>query len=173
LDAALERLNLAELKGRPPAEVISRIAEHLADDLPGVQGELLTAALREAIFEVAAIEGDRTYQNLEQSLQSFLEREGIPGLVETFLTRFVFDRVWFHVESHAQKKAASASDAQALASAVEQSVRGHVRELIQEQRAAGRFDELDWFGTAGQGFGEEIASDLEGRLRALSTGGSQ
>lgn len=173
LDAALEGLNLSELKGRPPAEVISRIAEHLADDLPGVQGELLTAALREAIFEVAAMEGDRTYQNLERSLQSFLEREGIPGLVETFLSRFVFDRVWFHVESHAQKKAASASVAQALASAVERSVRGHVRELIEEQREAGRFDKLDWFGTAGQRFGEQIASDLEARLRALNTEGGQ
>lgn len=173
LDAALEGLNLGELIGRPPAEVIARIAEHLADDLPGVQGEILTAALREAIFEVAAMEGDRTYQNLERSLQTFLEREGIPGLVKTFLSRFVFDRVWFHVENHVQKKATSGSDAQALASAVERSVQGHVRDLIEEQQAAGRFDKLDWFGAAGQRFGQEIAADLEARLRALNTEGGQ
>lgn len=81
----------------------------------------------------------------------------------------MFDRVWFHVESHAQKKAASAADAQALAAAVERSVRGHVRDLIDGQRAAGRFDRLDWFGSAGQRFGLEIAADLEARLQGLHT----
>jgi hypothetical protein len=167
LDAALAGLGLADLQGKPAAQVIARIAEHLADDRPGVQGELLTAALRESIFEVAATEGDRSYQNLKASLQSFLNREGIPGLVESFLSRFVFNRVWFHVESHVQKKASSASDAQALAAAVERSVRGHVRDLIGEQQAAGRFEKLDWFGAAGLQFGQGIAADLEARLQAL------
>lgn len=36
LDAALDGLGLADLHGRPAAEVIARIAEHLTDGLPGV-----------------------------------------------------------------------------------------------------------------------------------------
>lgn len=168
LDAALEAFGLGELQGKPAAEVIARIAEHLAEDLPGTQGEILTAALREAIFEVAALEGDRSYQTLEASLQSFLSREGVEGLIECFLSRVVFNRVWFHVESHVQKKA-DGTDGRALASAVERSIKGHVRSLIEEQKAAGRFERLDWFGAAGNRFGQDIATDLETRLRALHT----
>lgn len=168
LDAALEAFGLSELQGKPAAEVIARIAEHLTENLPGTQGEILTAALREAIFEVAALEGDRSYQTLEASLQAFLTREGVEGLIECFLSRIVFNRVWFHVESHVQKKADGA-DGQALASAVERSIKGHVRTLINEQKAAGRFDRLDWFGAAGNRFGQDIAADLEARLHALHT----
>lgn len=166
LDAALAALGLQELRGKPAAEVIARIAEHLAEDLPGTQGEILTTALREAIFEVAALEGDRTYQNLEGSLQAFLAREGIEGLIESFISKFVFDRIWFHIENHVQRKS-DVSEGQALASAVESSIKGHVRTLIDEQKSAGRFEKIDWFGTAGHQFGQEIAIDLENRLRAM------
>jgi hypothetical protein len=166
LDAALEAFGLANLQGRPAAEVIARIAEHLTEDLPGTQGEILSAALRDAIFEVAVLEGDRSYENLETSLQAFLSREGVEGLIECFLSRMVFNRVWFHIESHVQKKA-DAADGQALALAVERSIKGQVRNLIDEQKAAGRFDRLDWFGAAGSRFGQDIAADLEARLRAL------
>ena len=168
LDAALESFGLGELKDRTAAEVIARIAEHLAEDLPGTQGELLITALREAIFEVAALEGDRSYQNLESSLQTFLARDGLEGLVETFLSRFVFNRVWFHIENHVQKKSVTAGDAQSLASAVEGAIKGHVRNLVEEQKAAGRFDRLDWFGAAGHRYGEDLAEELENRLRALN-----
>ena len=168
LDAALAALGLHELQGKPAAEVIARIAEHLAEDLPETQGEILTTALREAIFEVAALEGDRTYQNLEASLQSFLSREGIEGLIECFLSKIVFDRVWFYIESHVQRKA-DVSEGRALASAVESSVQGHVRTLIKEKKSAGRFENLDWFGTAGHQFGQDLATDLENRLQALHT----
>jgi hypothetical protein len=168
LDAALEAFGLGELHGKPAAEVIARIAEHMTEDLPGTQGEILTAALRESIFEVAALEGDRSYQALEASLQAFLNREGVEGLVECFLSRIVFNRVWFHVEAHVQKKADGA-EGQALAAAVERSIKGHVRSLIDEQKTAGRFNRLDWFGAAGDRFGQDIAADLEARLRALHT----
>jgi hypothetical protein len=168
LNAGLRALGLDELRDRPPAEVIARISEHLADGVEGLQGELLRAALQEAILEAAAIEGESGYLNLSDAFQGFLAREGIEGLVQSFLTHYVFDRVWAYVESHVERRSDSASSASALESAVENSCRGHVENLIDEMKAAGRFDRLDWFGTDGQSFGQQIAGELESRLSALA-----
>lgn len=168
LDAGLRTLGLDELRGRPAAEVIARIAEHLAEDTAGLQGELLAVALRDTILEAAALEGDRGYQNLSDSLQAYLNREGIEGLVESFLTHYVFDRVWSCIESHVERKSDGRASASALASAVEHGCRAHVHALIDDMRDSGRFDGLDWFGRDGQAFGQEIAGTLEDRLTALS-----
>ncbi|HOV64006.1 MAG TPA: hypothetical protein PLG43_09025, partial [Spirochaetia bacterium] len=132
----------------------------------GRQGELLITALREAIFEAAALVGDPNYENLEASLQQYLNNEGIEGLLETFLTRFVFDRVWSLLESHAQERSDNSST-QTMAYAVEGVCRSHVQDLFEDLREEGRFEQIDWFGQEGQRFGEEIAGELEERLLSL------
>jgi hypothetical protein len=164
LGAALDVLGLAELRGRPPAAVIARIAEHLSSVADGLQQELLNGTLRDAILDAAALEGDRTYQNLEASLQSFLAREGVEGLVECFLTRYVFDRIWTLVENHVDLRTDTINDSVAMSSAVERGCRSHVRGLIDDLRAEGRFDRVDWFGPAGQALGNGIVATLEFRL---------
>jgi hypothetical protein len=164
LDAALDALGLGELRGKPPAEVVARIAEHIAAMADGLQQELLDATLRDAILDAAALEGDRSYENLETSLQSFLAREGIEGLVECFLTRYVFDRVWTLVEEHISLRAASESDTVAMSSAVEAGCRSQVQTLIEDLRSESRFDGVDWFGPAGQTLGDRIVATLEFRL---------
>jgi hypothetical protein len=164
LDAAVAALGLAELSGRPPAEVVSRIAEHIAAVADGLEEELLSMALRDAIFEAAALEGDRTYENLERSLQAFLARAGIEGLVECFLTRYVFDRVWTLVENHVDHRSETVGDSTALSSAVDGACRAHVRSLIDDLRLEGRFNQVDWFGPAGQALADGIVATLEFRL---------
>jgi hypothetical protein len=167
LDEGLRTLGLDELRGRPAAEVIARIAEHLAEDTPGLQGELLSAALRDAILEAAALEGDRGYQNLSDSLQAYLNREGVDGLVESYLTHYVFDRVWSCIQSHVDRKSDGLASASALGRAVESGCRAHVHALIEDMRDSRRFDGLDWFGRDGQALGQEIAETLEARLTGL------
>jgi len=168
LDAGLRLLGLDELRNRPAAEVIARISEHLADGVEGLQEELLRTALQEAILETAAIEGESGYHNLSGALQSFLSREGVEGLIESFLTHYVLDRVWAFIQNHVERRSDSVSSASALESAVENSCRGHVRELMDDMKRAGRFDRLDWFGTDGQRFGQDISVTLESRLSALA-----
>lgn len=169
LDAGLRTLGLGELRDRPAAEVIARIAEHLAADTPGLQGELLSVALRDSILDVAALEGDRSYQNLSDSLQAYLNKEGIEGLVESFLTHYVFDRVWSCIQSHVERRSDSLASASALGRAVESGCRAHVHALIDDMRVDRRFDGLDWFGRDGQALGQEIAETLETRLTSLSS----
>ena len=167
LDGALDTLGLAELRGRPATEVIARIAEHLADGVPGPEGEILTNALRDAILEAAALEGDRNYDNLAASLQSYLDRVGVEGLLESFLTHIVFDRIWFFLQNHVESKVDTSVSPAAMASAVEAGCRSQVRSLMSDLREENRFDAVDWFGRAGQDFGQEIASDLESRMTNL------
>ena len=168
LDQAIESLGLAELRGKPASEIISRIAEHLADGTDGIEHELMTTALRDAILECAALTGDGSYNALDSSLQTFLEREGIGGLVESFLSHFVFDGVWSLLENHVNLTSNGVSDSQALASAVENACRMHVQELIAEVTREGRFERVDWFGTEGSKLGGDIVATLEFRLQSLA-----
>lgn len=145
--------------------MVARIAEHIASLADGLQQELLSATLRDAIFDAAALEGDRSYQNLDAALQGFLGREGIEGLVECFLARYVFDRVWTLVEHHVDLRTESIDESVALSSAVEHGCRSQVQTLIEDLRSEGRFDGVDWFGVGGQALANGIVSTLEFRLR--------
>lgn len=165
LGAALDALGLGDLRGRPAAEVVARISEHIAGMSDGLQQELLSATLRDAILDAAALEGDRSYQNLDAALQAFLAREGIEGLVQCFLTKYVFDRVWTLIENHVTLRTESIDESAALSSAVERGCRSQVETLIEDLRGEGRFDRVDWFGPAGQELGNGIVSTLEFRLR--------
>lgn len=167
LDAAIDRLGLNELRGRPAVEVATRIAERVAECADGPQADLIAAALRDAVLECVALESDGTYEDLDGGLQAFLDRSGIEGLVEGFLSHFVFNRVWAWVESHANEKGDAVSITQSLASAVQSACRLHVQDLIGELRTEGRFDGVDWFGTQGIQLGQGIVRTLEFRLQSL------
>jgi hypothetical protein len=164
LDRALELLGVARLKGRPAAEVVSEITEHIARRIEGTQRELLTDALRAALFEAAALQNDGSYENLRDALDRFLQREGIEGLIELFLTQYVFDRVWMLIENHIDLKTQSNSAADAISVSVENACRSQVADLIADSKASGQFDAIDWFGAGGQATGEKLVADLETRL---------
>lgn len=170
LTEALRTLGLEELHGRPAPEVVARIAEHLANDAVGLQKELLTAALRDAIFEAAAIEGDLSYENLDASLQAYLDREGIEGLIRAFLTRYVFDRVWVVIEHHVDRRAGSTSSADLLAGAVQSACRAQVRAEMRRYRTNGQLANIDWFGRDGQRIGQELVAALEARMTGTGAG---
>lgn len=166
LDQALDSLGLDELRGRPAAEVIARIAEHLCEGEDSLQHEILVDALKDALLEAAALQEDGNYEDLESALQAFLDANGIEGLIQAFLSHYVFDQVWQAVQTHCESKGtAAASDA--LGVAVGQSCRSHVDGLIGEMKQAGRFNTIDWFGRGGVALADQLVSDLETRLRAL------
>ncbi len=148
------------------SEVIAKIAEHLAESDDPLQRDILCDALKDTLIEVAALEDGGEYNDLETALQAFFDQNGVEGLVQSFLTNYVFDRVWNAVQSHAEFKAEGAG-AEALGIAVGQSCRSHVESLIKESKASGRFDKTDWFGQGGIKLGNELVSELEGRLKAL------
>jgi hypothetical protein len=166
LDEALGSLGLGDLKGKPASEVIAKIAEHLAESSDPLQREILCDALKDTLIEVAALEEGEAYIDLEAALQAFFDQNGVEGLVQSFLTNYVFDRVWNAVENHAEYKA-QGNGAEALGVAVEQACRSHVESLIKETKAAARFDKIDWFGQSGIKLGNELVAELEGRLRSL------
>lgn len=170
LTQALRTLGLEELRGRPAPEVVARIAEHLADDAEGLQRELLTTALRDTIFEAAAIEGDLSYENLDASLQAFLDREGIEGLIRTFLTHYVFDRLWLVIENHVDRRAGSTGSADLLARAVRSACRAEVRAEMRRYRTNGQLANIDWFGRDGQRIGQELVTALEAQITGTGTG---
>lgn len=166
IGAGLQRLGLEELRGRPAAEVVARIAEHLAGETTGLARDVLTMALQDAIFEAARLEGDSSYEALEQSLDSFLSRDGVEGLIALFLSRYVFDRVWVLIESHVDQRSTTNSSRDGLMAGVEAACEANVRALIADYGADGQFGSVDWFGSGGLRLADGLIKDLETRLRA-------
>ena len=167
LAGALKFLELAELEGKSAAEVAATISEHLADAVDGVDGDLMRDALRNAIIEAAALGDADGFADLERGLQSFIEREGITGLVEVFLSKFVFDAVWVNIEAYVQSNAQDQNAYDAFMHAVESVCGAEVRGAIDDARTQGQFDSLDWFGEDGLQIGHSIFESINSRLRGM------
>lgn len=165
LDAALGFLGLHDLRGRPAAEVVAQVAEHLSSGATGRQAEVLEAALRDTIFDIAAVEDTGSYEDLEGALQSFMDREGIEGFIEFFLSQYVFTAVWSYFENHAKSKTDGGAD-EALVSAVESACRSLVAHELKAIRDTQQFERIDWFGNAGQSFADRIVGQLQSNLTA-------
>jgi hypothetical protein len=168
LEGALASFGLGALKGRPAVEVIALIAEHLSQDAGGVLGELLANALRDSLLEAAALVDELSYEDLETSLTDYFQKDGVEGLVELFLTRYVTDSVWALLENHAELTGAGESALDGMSLAVENTCRSHVHEALEAERQAGSFDGVDWFGTGGRGVADRIIQTIEQRLKTIA-----
>lgn len=165
LGAALASLGLGELRGRPAVEVIAKIAEHLSESATGRQAEVMETALRETILDIAEIEGEGAYEDLEGALQGFLEREGVEGFVEVFLSQYVFSAVWSYFENHAKAKMGGGDEE--LTIAVESACRSLVAREFESVRETERFERIDWFGQAGWNFADRIVNQLQSGMGGL------
>jgi len=162
----LGSLGLQDLRGRPAAEVVARIAEHLSHGATGRQAEVLETALRDTIFDIAAVEGTGSYEDLDAALESFIDREGLEGFIEAFLSQYVFTAVWSYFESHANSKGDGTAD-EALASAVESACHSLVFQELKGVRDSQQFGSVDWFGSAGKRFAERIVNQLQSSVTGL------
>jgi hypothetical protein len=168
LDAALTRLGLDDLRGRPAAEVVIAISEHLAKEAEGLDREFLQTALSEALIEAASLRDELGYNDFAVGLERFLAENGPAGLVELFLEHFVFDTLWGRIEQHAVDKSPDAASLESLMTAIQGECVAQVREQIDAARADGSFASVDWFGVPGRELAMRIVVDLEARLSGLS-----
>jgi hypothetical protein len=160
LGAALSRFNLGDLAGKPTVEVVARVAEELSKHADGVDGEVLRHSLQGAILEAAGLEDALDYQDLETGLQNFLNENGVAGLVELFLARYVFEAVWAAIEGHAADRSPDDAQLEALMSAVDDICRQGVRLVLDEKRREKTFDNVNWFGADGQSVAEGTVKDI-------------
>jgi hypothetical protein len=172
LGQALTSLGIEDLRGRSAGEVISRIADHLAQDVDGLAQDILRGAIQQALLSAAELADDPSYDNLEASLQTFISREGIEGLIELFLTQYVFDKVWLLIEDYVNNRTDSATDISNMEVAIEEACRSNVRDEIERHRQEGHFNNLDWFGPDGLGVADTVVTDLEGRCQRSVEGGA-
>lgn len=167
LEAALGRLNLSELVGKPAIEVVARVAEELGKHADGVDGEVLRNSLQAAIIEASGLEEALDYQDLETGLQNFLNENGVAGLIELFLGRYVFEAVWAAIESHAADRSPDDAQLEALMSAVDDISRREVRSVLEEKIRDKTFDNVNWFGADGRSVADGTVKDILDRLGRL------
>jgi hypothetical protein len=166
LGQALDSLGLVELRGNAAAEVVSRVAEHLASGVDGQIYETAYAALVQALFDAAQLSEDGTFEALDTGLQQYLDQHGAEGLAGLFLGHFVFTRVWTVIENHASSHARSNGEHEALLRSVDNWCREQIQELFAEFRDNGRFEHVDWFGRDGITLASAICDAFEARLAA-------
>lgn len=111
---ALAALGFRDLEGLSAVEVISAIADHLTGSLDGINADLMRDALREALLEAAQLGEVDGLEDLESGVESFLREEGVLGLIALVLEKFVFNAIWACIEDHAQLKAPTREDFEAL-----------------------------------------------------------
>lgn len=168
LDSALDFLQLQDLKGKPAPEVIAKIAERLSDNTFGIDNEVLSDSIRSTLLEVAELTSQTGYEDLEAGLQSFLDSEGIEGLIEQILGRFAFDSIWIKNEAHIQDKSRDESAIESMYAALLNACKSEVHTFITEMKVAKKFEGIDWFGKDGTNLARQIAKDLESRFIALA-----
>lgn len=171
LGDTLDKLGLGDLRNRPAAEVVARIAEHLSSHANGLERTLLSSALRDSLLEVSNLQSELGYQDLAESLESFLQENGVEGLIETVLANLVYDQVWFLLEEWVFSKSESNGDSEALRASVDVACHQLVRGAITELKNENRFDSMDWFGSDGLAFAGDIVQGVESRLNATGNGG--
>lgn len=167
LQAGLKSLGIEELKGRSAPEVIARISDHLSEISSGTDKEILARAVQESIVDAVSLGDDTAYEDLEKSLSSYLSANGIEGLIELFLVRYVFNFCWVFIEDHVQRQSATDADVENMQQAIRGACLGEVRALIQETRDKGRFEKIDWFGREGATLSQRLVNEIEARLMVL------
>ena len=168
LSQALRDLDLSDLEGRSAVEVIARVSERLAEGTEGVDSDLLRTALNDTILEAAQLDEELAYSDLEAGLQSFLNTQGLAGLISTFLAKLVTDLVTASVFQHVDERAENANQLEAFLSGIESVCRSKASETVDQFQADGRLNRTDWFGNAGARLGRDIAEKLLSELGATS-----
>lgn len=133
--------------------------------MDGVDAEILKTALNETILEAAQLEQELGYEDLGEGLQAFLTQEGLGGLIEMFLAKFVSDLVTAAIFEHVDQKSESATQTEAMLAGIESVCRSKAHTTIERYRTSGRLNRTDWFGTAGHGLGREMAESILTELR--------
>ena len=137
-DEGLAFLGLGDLEGLSAVEVAAAIADHLAESLDGLDADLMRDAVREAVLEAAELSEVDGLEDLERGLESFLETEGVLGLVALVIERYVFNAIWARIEDHAQLQAPTREEFEALLIAVQGVCESEVRKTIRDIEESGR-----------------------------------
>ena len=158
-------LGLGDLEGLSAVEVTAMIADHLAESLDGINADLMRDALREAVLEAAQLGEVDGLEDLESGLESFLGKEGVMGLIALVMEKFVFNAIWACIEDHAQLKAPTREDFEALLIAIQGVCESEVQNTISELEKSGEIGSVDWFGPEGTRLGRRIFERVEQKLR--------
>lgn len=122
-------------------------------------------ALREAVLEAAQLGEVDGLEDLESGLGSFLREEGSLGLIALVLEKFVFNAIWACIEDHAQLKAPTREDFEALLIAIQGVCESEVQRTISDLQETGDIESVDWFGPEGARMGSLIFERVEQNLR--------
>jgi hypothetical protein len=153
---ALEALGITEAANLEGAELLDRISEAIIGGRLTFDQEIATTALRNTLMEILQY----SPEDFESAVRLFLEQEGLPGFIEAFLTKYVFETIWGYLEDAARERILREPNIESLVNALEHLCAYEVETVVQESN----FETVDWLGQEGlslvDGIGRRISTDL-------------
>jgi hypothetical protein len=160
LDAALARNGLAALVGRPAAEVLDALIEHLggpADTLDDVDARNALARLREEMLNDL-----ETREELEEMLSGMVTKDQLEHFLVAFFGYYLFEQF---IRVFYERLVRRVGDARATAYL--DGIEAYLRAVIEEQHQSRDLGAVDWAGDEGQRLTDSI---LEEALRVFGGG---
>ncbi len=126
---------------RPPTEVIAAVAQHLTREIIGLKADILRKAVQETMLDAAGLGYGPEELNVKIGLEKFLRKRGATGLLELFVSSYVFNTLWIRIQEGVRAKSGSRSlsksmlDMQRFCTAV-------VRSVVAEWQTDGKLEAL-------------------------------
>jgi hypothetical protein len=89
------------------SDPIQQIAENLIERSSGIERQLLSKSLQEALFYAVKFETELNATQIKMRLKRFLDHEKSSAFIQQFLRLLVFNYVWFHIGESVRAAASS------------------------------------------------------------------
>jgi len=162
-NTALAQLGITDAAALSGVEIIDRITQALVDGRLSLDQEIANTALRETLLEILGVE----QESFQQAVETFMDTSGITGFVETFLARYIIERIWQHIAEAARDRIGTEAEIGALYSGIESLCRVTVNQKIAAMSETRGFANIDWFGGDGRSMANQIADDIQGDIEGM------
>jgi hypothetical protein len=140
-DAGLRRLVQGLDTSRPATEVVSAVAQHLTRETSGLKGDILRKAVQETMLDAAGLGRGLEELNAKAGLEKFLCKRGTAGLLELFLSSYVFNTVWIRSQEAVRGKSGSRSLSKSMLG-IQRFCTAAVRSVVTEWQAERKLEDL-------------------------------
>lgn len=153
---ALEQIGLKRENFNDLMEVVDILSEAIIGGRLSLDQEIANLALNQTFIEI--MESDPEGQ--EKSINQYMESQGIQGFIETFLSKYSFEKIWLNISGAIHEKMDTGNDIEAFYDSLEKFCSSEVKTVVNELSNQKELEKVDWFGKEGEQITEGLIQSL-------------
>jgi hypothetical protein len=126
---------------RRPTEIVAAVAQHLTREISGLKADILRKAVQETMLDAAGFGYGPEELNVKIGLEKFLRKRGATGLLELFVSSYVFNALWIRIQEAVRAKSGSRSLSKSMLD-IKRFCTAVVRSVVAEWHAEGKLESL-------------------------------